>query len=187
MPQWEDPNQAKQVEVVEEEIKLSIRQAQVKDARAILGLMRHIGKETKYLTTGPEGLPLDVKQERDLIRKYELSEKSLLLVVEVDDQLIGMGNLANLSNRKQNHIAEIGVSLVREYWGYGIGRMIVEELMGFAERVGISVLCLEVVTENQRAVQLYQSLGFEIKGTLSQRLRHGHFYFDVYTMEKVIN
>ncbi|MCR8969756.1 GNAT family N-acetyltransferase [Facklamia sp. 7083-14-GEN3] len=182
----ENPDQEKQVEMVEEEIQLSIRQAQVKDARAILGLMRHLGKETNYLTTGPEGLSLDVQQEKDLIRKYLLAKKSLLLIIEVDGQVIGIGNLANLSNHKQDHIAELGVSIVKDYWGYGIGKMIVQELIDFAKKVDLKILTLEVVTENQRAVRLYKSFGFDIKGTLSQRLRHGHFYYDVYTMEKIL-
>lgn len=177
----------KHLEIVEEEIALTLRQAQSSDARAILGLMRHVGKDTPYLSTGPEGLPYDVKQEQAIIDQYNQSDKSLLLVAEVDDQLIALANIATLSQAKQNHVAELGISIVKEYWGYGIGKILLEELINFAQEVGIKILTLEVVTENTRAIHLYQSYGFEERGRLRQRLRHGHFYYDVFIMERLLS
>ncbi|MBG9986401.1 GNAT family N-acetyltransferase [Facklamia sp. DSM 111018] len=169
-----------------EEIITTIRQAEPIDARAILGLMRHVGRDTKYLTFGPEGSFLNVKQERQLIEQYAQAERSILLVIEVDEQIIGIANLAVLDNDKQSHVAEVGISIIKEYWGYGIGRIALESLIEFATSVGIMVLTLEVVIENQRAINLYKRLGFEIKGTLSKRLRSGQLYFDSYVMEKIL-
>ena len=176
----------KHLELVREEISLTLREAEENDARAILGLMRHVGRNTNYLSVGPSGLDLSVSEEEAFIRRYARSERSLLLLAEVDDQLIGIANLSALSGVKQNHVAEVGLAIVKEYWGYGIGKLLVEEMIEFAKKVNIRVLTLEVVTENQRAIKLYQHFGFEQKGQLSQRLRHGIIYYDVYVMEKVL-
>lgn len=169
-----------------QEIDTIIRQAEPNDARALIGLIKHVGKETNYLTFGPEGIDLTVAQEMDLIQTFAVSEKNLMLVVEVDDQIIGMGNLATFGSQKQAHVAEIGLSLIQEYWGYGIGRLLMEDLLDFAREVDLKVITLEVVKDNQRAVKLYERFDFEIVGTLKQRLKHNCTYYDSYIMELIL-
>lgn len=168
------------------EIDTIIRQAEPNDARAILGLTRQVGKESNYLTFGPEGIDLTVEQEMDLIDRFMRAPKSLMLVVEVDDQIIGLANVAVFSTKKQEHVAELGVSLIQEYWGYGIGGMLVEALIDFAREVDLKVITLEVVVDNVRAVKLYEKYNFEIRGTLQKRLKHQHNYYDSYIMELVL-
>lgn len=169
-----------------QEIDTIIRQAEPNDARALIGLTKHVGKETNYLTFGPEGIDLTVAQEMDLIQTFAVSEKNLMLVVEVDDQIIGMGNLATFGSQKQAHVAEIGLSLIQEYWGYGIGKLLMEDLLDFAREVDLKVITLEVVKDNQRAVKLYERFDFEIVGTLKQRLKHNCTYYDSYIMELIL-
>lgn len=168
------------------ELNTIIRQAEPNDARALLGLTQQVGKETNYLTFGPEGVNLSVAQEMDLIETFASSERNLMLVVEADDQIIGMGNLATFGGLKQSHVAEIGLSLVQEYWGYGIGKLLMEDLLDFGRDVGLKVITLEVVKDNQRAVKLYEHFGFEIVGTLKQRLKHNCTYYDSYVMELLL-
>lgn len=178
-------SEGKKVEV-EEEIITHIRQAHPIDARAILGLMRHVGRETGYLNYGPEGSDLSVVQQKALIENYKALDNCVLLVIEVDDQIIGMANLAGLDQNKQKHVAEIGISIIKEYWGVGIGSFLLEALLDYAEEAGLRVLTLEVVVENERAIHLYERFGFEKKGRLSQRLKDGYRYLDTYIMEKVL-
>lgn len=178
-------SEGKKVEV-EEEIITHIRQAHPIDARAILGLMRHVGRETGYLNYGPEGSDLSVVQQKALIENYKALDNCVLLVIEVDDQIIGMANLAGLDQNKQKHVAEIGISIIKEYWGVGIGSFLLEALLDYAEEAGLRVLTLEVVVENERAIHLYERFGFEKKGRLSQRLNDGYRYLDTYIMEKVL-
>ncbi|MGO4929552.1 N-acetyltransferase family protein [Fundicoccus sp. Sow4_F4] len=168
------------------EIDTIIRQAEPNDARALIGLTQQVGKETNYLTFGSEGVGLTVAQEMDLIHTFATSETNLMLVVEVDDQIIGMGNLATFGSQKQAHVAEIGLSLIQEYWGYGIGGLLMEDLLDFGRQVGLKVITLEVVKDNRRAVKLYERFGFEIVGTLKQRLKYNCNYYDSYVMELLL-
>lgn len=170
----------------EHQIDTIIRQAEPNDARAILGLTRQVGKESNYLTFGPEGIDISVEQEMDIIDRFMKARKSLMLVVEVDDQIIGLANLAAFSIEKQSHVAELGVSLIQEYWGYGIGGLLVEALIDFSREVSLKVITLEVVVDNVRAVKLYEKYGFKICGTLHKRLKYQHLYYDSYVMELIL-
>lgn len=176
----------KQVDMEQEEINLMIREAEPIDARAILGLLRHVGRDTNYLTFGPEGSPYDVNQERQLIRKFQESPTSIFLIIEVDDQIVGVANLITLDQVKEQHVAEVGICIIQEYWGYGIGKILVEELIYFARQVDLKVLTLEVVTENTRAIRLYEKFGFKQCGRLSMRIKNKLKYYDTFVMELIL-
>lgn len=169
-----------------EDIAIMIRQAEASDVKAILGLAKHIGRETCFLTFGPEGLPYNREEELKIVLDYQQSNKDILLLVESDDQLIGMGNVSTLDRHRQNHVAEIGVSLIEEYWGYGIGSMLVDAQVEFAKQVGLKVLTLEVVSANKRGVGLYKKFGFKKVGHLTARLKSNHRYYDTEIMELVL-
>ncbi|XJS10218.1 GNAT family N-acetyltransferase [Aerococcaceae bacterium WGS1372] len=171
----------------EEIIETIFRVAQPKDAKAIIGLLNEVAKESPYLTLNPEGVDTTVDEQVELIRRYNESNHSIMLVAESDDQIVGMATVYAIDNYRQKHVGEIGVSIVHEYWGYGIGSILTEELIEFARQSGMKVLTLEVVTENKRAINLYEKYGFNIVGTLSKRLRHNYHYFDTFVMELMID
>lgn len=168
-------------------IETVFRVAQAQDARAILAVLNEVATESPYLTLNPEGVETTVEEEREIIQSYNESNNSIMLVVESDDQIIGMATVYGIDNHRQSHVGEIGVSIIQEYWGYGIGSILTEELIEFAKQSDLKVLTLEVVQENKRAIQLYEKYGFNIVGTLSKRLRHNYHYFDTYIMELMID
>lgn len=172
--------------VESEDIEVTIRQAEATDAKAILGLSRHIGKETDYLTFGPEGIQLSVEEEMRRVLAYKAAPNSIMLLSETDGQIIGLASVKALDDDRQAHVAEIGLSLIAEYWGYGIGSMMLEAQIEFAQAVGLEILTLEVVTENSRALKLYEKFGFERVGRLSRRLKANYHYYDTYIMERPI-
>ncbi|AXY26441.1 GNAT family N-acetyltransferase [Suicoccus acidiformans] len=184
-----DAYEDSQVQISEVEgdtLDLLFRQAEPEDARAILGLIQEVGKETDYLVYGEDGTGLSLEAERALIQSYLYAETSLMLVIEVDGQIIGIGDLATLPYDKQAHVAEVGIFLIHEYWGYGIATMLFEEMLEFAQGVGLKVLTLEVVTENTRAIKLYEKFNFKIVGEFSQRLKYPGGYYDTYLMERIL-
>ena len=54
--------------------------------------------------------------------------------------------------------------MLQEYWGLGIGRLLMEASIDCARRAGYTQLELEVVAGNERAVSLYRRAGFEEYG-----------------------
>lgn len=169
-----------------EEVGVIIRQASPSDARAILSLYQEVGRETPYLTFGPNGVNLTPEEEMNLIQRFAVSRNSIMLVAEVDDQLVGVANLAAFDAEKQKHVAELGICLVKEYWGYGIASMLMEDMIDFAREADLKVITLEVVSANVRAVKLYERFGFEIVGKLQKRLAVNYRYLDSYVMELIL-
>ena len=49
---------------------------------------------------------------------------------------------------------------MKDYWGLGIGRALTEACIECAKAAGYAQLELSVVAENERAVALYESVGF---------------------------
>ena len=68
------------------------------------------------------------------------------------------------SRRKVAHRARFGISVLKDYWGLGIGWVLMESCIDCARRAGYAQLELEVVADNQRAVSLYRRAGFEEYG-----------------------
>ena len=68
------------------------------------------------------------------------------------------------SRRKVAHRARFGISVLKDYWGMGIGRVVMEASIDCACRAGYTQLELDVVDGNERAVSLYRRAGFEEYG-----------------------
>lgn len=166
-----------------ESIDLRVRVAEVTDARAVIAAIEQIREETEFLTLD-EGRDTYAPQKQcELIQTYRQSPNSIMLVAEVDDQIIGLANLAEFPGNRQKHIAELGIGMVEEYWGYGIGTIILQSLLEFAQNSGLEMITLEVVDQNQRAIALYERFGFKTVGHLNKRLKVGDSYFNSLMME----
>lgn len=61
---------------------------------------------------------------------------------------------------KVRHRAEFGISVVKKYWGLGIGKALLTSCIECAKTAGYSQLELKVVAENERAVSMYERAGF---------------------------
>ena len=62
---------------------------------------------------------------------------------------------------KELHVE--GIAVVDAARGKGVGTKLFEELMSFARTQNLKIITLEVIDTNQRALQLYERLGFTIK------------------------
>lgn len=68
--------------------------------------------------------------------------------------------------------------MLQNYWGYGIGKNLLAESIAWADANGIQKITLNVLETNDKAITLYQKLGFEIEGILKNDkiLADGKFY-----------
>ena len=80
------------------------------------------------------------------------------------------------------HRAGLSVTVGRGFWGLGIGRKAMEALIAFAKGAGLEVLQLEVRADNERAVALYEHLGFEKMGLYKKFMKVDGQDFDAWYM-----
>lgn len=136
-----------------------IVRAGAQDAAALLEYLKIIGGETDNLSFGAEGVPLDETAERGYLAMQAESCDSIQLLAKVEGEIIGTASL----NRKQgrmHHRAEFGISLKKAWWGCGAARALARGVLDFAREAGIEQVNLEVRSDNQRAIALYEKLGF---------------------------
>ncbi|RLK63887.1 GNAT family N-acetyltransferase [Atopobacter sp. AH10] len=150
------------------EVEICIRQAQASDAEEILNFSKRVGSQTEHLTYGPEGIPYaSTYLAANLEALRESSCQFWLVAVEdsPEGRVIGQVTVGSVLERHIEHIGEIGVVVDQDYWGQGLGRLLMEEaLTWFHEFSPLYRLELRVLSSNRPAISLYQSLGFQIEG-----------------------
>ena len=79
----------------------------------------------------------------------------------VDSVIAGTAGIEAIGTKyKVRHRAEFGISVVRKYWGLGIGKALLTSCIECAKTAGYNQLELKVVAENERAVSMYERAGF---------------------------
>ena len=151
--------------VLEGGVELLVRNAAASDARALRETMQRTHAETDYLLSYPDEQSSDDEQEARSLEETERSSNEVELVAIIDGQIVGSAGVSAVrSRRKVAHRARFGISILKEYWGMGIGRVLMETSIDCARKAGFTQLELEVVADNERAVSLYRRAGFEEYG-----------------------
>ena len=146
-------------------LELLVRNAVASDARALRETTQRTHAETDYLLSYPDEQSVDDEQEACSLAETERSGNEVELVAVVGGRIVGSAGVSAVrSRRKVAHRARFGISILKECWGMGIGRMLMESCIDCACRAGYAQLELEVVAGNERAVSLYRRAGFEEYG-----------------------
>ena len=170
-----------------ESVSIHLEEAQVKDAEKIIDFTREIGGQTDNLTYGAEGVDLTVEQEAMFLESMQESDNQIMLVAFDGDKIVGLGNISASPRERLMHVGELGISVHKDYWGVGIGKYLMDELLYWAKEGKIlRRIELDVRVDNVVAIHLYKSFGFEMEGTLKGVLFDGNKYWDVYRMALMI-
>lgn len=162
---------------------LLLREAGEQDAEQILAYLNRVGGESDNLLFGRGEFSMPPEQERQFLLGLRRQEKSVMLLGFDGGELVSVSSLSCFDGRARiAHRAEIAVSVRKDHWGLGAGRAAMEALIDFARRQGLEILQLDVRADNERAVALYRSLGFETLGRYRRFFKLGEVYFDALCM-----
>jgi len=106
-------------------------------------------------------------------------DKFVLGALDEYGSLEGIVALVRESGMKTTHKANIfGMYVTNEKRGQGIGKILMLELIKIARTIdGLEQINLSVVSNNEPARRLYQSIGFETYGIERNALKfHGQYY-----------
>lgn len=159
-------------------LKYIIRSAVEADAESLSELRLQIDGETENLDREPGEAFIDPQGFQTLIKADSESDRNLLLVAETDGRLIGFSRCAGTDLKRFRHKVEFGVGVLKEFWGYGIGKNLLQESISWADVNGIKKMTLNVMESNDNAKKLYEKLGFEVEGVLKddKLLSDGKYY-----------
>lgn len=164
---------------------LIIREARVEDAEAILNVVKEVASEENLILLDKE--EYDVSPERRHILSAKSSGKTLILVAEVDGKIVGVGELKIGRFKKNSHTAELGLAIIKEFRGLGVGKALMEEMLNCAKTRGVEKIWLSVFSTNNAAITLYKKFGFVIEGVRKKQFKIGSNYVDELLMAKFLH
>ena len=132
------------------------------DGRAVYELFNTIHAETDYLLAYPDENCFDPEQEAQFLEDRCRSINEIEIIAFVDSKAVGMAGIETIGTKyKTRHRAELYISVLKEYWGLGLGRALAEACIHCAKDAGYEQLELNVVADNTRAISMYKGLGFD--------------------------
>ena len=139
-----------------------LRNGELADGPAVFENFNRTHEETDYLLSYPEENSYDPQQEAKFLEEKAESPNEAEIIALVDGKVAGTAGIEAVGSKyKVRHRAEFGISILKEYWGLGLGRALAEACIKCAKDAGYSQLELNVVDDNARAVSMYRKLGFE--------------------------
>lgn len=120
-------------------------------------------------------------------RLSESPDGLLGLVASTQDEVIGHLALHTFPNSpRRRHVGQIGMAVRDEWQGKGVGTVLMQAAIDLADNwLNLSRLELDVYTDNEPGVRLYQRHGFVIEGTLQRFAFRDGRYVDVYAMARL--
>ena len=171
------------------EYELLIREAEAEDAAELVTFLNRVSLETDFTSLDRDGILLTSEEMEIFLNKQASSDNQITLLAFLNDKIAGIVNITADQRKRVRHIGDLFIVIGKKYWNNGLGNLLLEEVIEWAQASGIlRRLQLTVQTRNHAAVHLYQKHGFVIEG-LQERgayIEEGKF-IDVYLMGKLID
>jgi putative acetyltransferase len=124
-----------------------------------------VRKSTLGLNLSPEDPLPTVQSEREWIAAQIEAAGNLHLAAWADGRIVGMCGAHAPTGVRTRHAATVGISLLPDWRSRGLGERMMKTLIKWAKaQERITVLRLEVFTDNPAALALYRKLAFEASG-----------------------
>ena len=138
-----------------------LRNGVAADGGAVFENFNQTHAETDYLLTYPDENSFDPEQEAEFLENKTNSPNEIEIIALVDGEVVGMAGIEAVGSKyKVRHRAELGISVLKAYWGLGLGKALTRACIQCARDAGYVQLDLNAVADNERALELYQSVGF---------------------------
>ena len=121
-----------------------------------------VARERKYLTM------LEAQPEPDTLRfvKSNLENGNPMMVALAGGKVVGWCDVRREFFPSRAHRGTLGMGLLPEWRGRGLGQRLLEATLARARRSGFKRIELDVYADNLRAIALYEKAGFVREGLL---------------------
>jgi len=112
--------------------------------------------EIKMLTNTPN---FSREQQKEWFLSLTKKKNYYIKGMLFEGKRIGVVGLKNISLIEGEYWGYIGE---KEYWGKGIGRQMINYILGVAKAKNLQKLYLKVIDKNIRAISVYNTMGFKV-------------------------
>ncbi len=159
--------------------KMIIRGATAADAEEMLNYLEQVGGESDFLTFGPGEIKMTLEDERSFLNSISKADNKLFIVAVVADKIIGNLSYTGGMRPRVRHTGEFGVSVLKEYWGQGVGKILIQYLIAWSKASGtVRKINLRVRSDNTAGIYLYEALGFVEEGRQSREFCINGIFYD---------
>ena len=140
-----------------------------------------VSKEKRYLASFEA-------PELDRVSKFVLDNiaTNISQFVALDgSRVVGWADISPERAAAIKHCGSLGMGVVAEYRGQGIGERLLVACIQKAQRNGISRIDLHVRIDNQNAIELYKKAGFQTEGVMTNSMLVDGTYYDALLMSLV--
>jgi phosphinothricin acetyltransferase len=161
---------------------VTIREATAADAAAICRIYNQ-GIQDRVAT-------LEIEERTTAERRAWLEARDgrhPVLVAEADGAVVGWASL-NVFNprRAYDHVADFSIYVDREWRGRGVGRRLLDALVGRARALGYHKLVLSAFPWNAAGMAAYRRAGFREVGVYREQGLLDGRWVDTVVMEKIL-
>ncbi len=161
-----------------------LREASVEDAAQIIEYLNCIGGESDNLLFGANEFQMTIEAESAFIEELSVSKTSAMFIGMMKSEIVCIGTILTEKKKRIAHQADVALSVKKKYWGLGIGTKLMERLIDFATKNGVTeIVHLGVNVENARGISLYKKMGFEEVGIYKKFFKIEDTYYDALLMD----
>ncbi|MBX7219961.1 MAG: GNAT family N-acetyltransferase [Blastocatellia bacterium] len=158
-----------------------IRPARLEEAALLAAAEREIARVPGRLASSPDELKDDMF--RDRIALLAQHDAGLCIVLETEGEIVGHAFLEPHRLAALSHVVFLTIAIHEGHQGRGLGKKMMVHLIDWVRsHPRIEKFELQVRSSNERAIRLYQSLGFVEEGRKTRRIKYGadDYQDDVY-------
>lgn len=168
--------------------EIIVRYSQKNDLIELLKFINELSKEKTFIRYQGEQETLD-SETKYLNAKLEAikNKKAVHLLVFYDNKLIAASDI-HMMDKTEKHVGRLAISVLKDYRGEGIGKLLIELLLKEAEKEiqDLKIVTLEVYSKNSIAKRIYEGFGFIEYGLLPNGINRDNTFEDAILMYKNI-
>lgn len=145
---------------------IHIRKSNATDAEAIWEILKAIISEGDSFAYSPSS-------KKDEMMEYWFSKNKYTYTALLDGKIAGTFFIQNNQPGLGSHIANAGYATSPKVYGQGIGKQMGIFSLDEARKLGYKAMQFNIVVKtNERAVKLWQDIGFKIIGEVPDAFQH---------------
>ena len=122
--------------------------------------------------------PLSIEDEHEWFENVKKNKNDYQFAMKLLNSSTYVGGISLHGVNHLNQRCTYGIYVGKEHWGKGYAKEATELILEYAfQELNLNRIHLEVFAFNERAITLYEKLGFKKEGTLREHLfREGKFH-----------
>ena len=155
-----------------------LRTSEWEDLDDLLDYINSLAEED--LDVLPERKRMTRDEEADWLgrRLAEMEKGKVINVVAEADGRVVANSEVNIKMGAMSHVGELGIGVRLGYRDVGIGTEMMRTLIEETRKAGLKVLVLRVFANNNRAIHVYEKVGFKESGRIPKGIYRKDKYID---------